>query len=483
MSSNNKKDFVTMVYDVVADVVFFRDKNDTKTIYGEYYIDGTDRKFSNVLSNEFKAYVRMIIHNLKYKITESSVIQYIQDAFTFDNSIPLIEPNIRIAGGLRTGIEYALNDSNQNIVYVDSEGWNVAPSTANSFFISYDHMLPQVKPKRTTKSIFDLLAPYVNLVGDSFILFVIWLICTFASGNNSISGLLVDAEKGSGKTFLSRIIRELSDPSKLDVTIFPTKIDELITLMVNTKFISFDNITQIPKEHSNILCVGITAGTTTKRSLFTTNELSIFKLNTIIVLNGIGVALEDDLAQRCLYMKLPTIDEKKRKEADKLWDGFEADKPEILGAIFDVLSKAMSLIDTIKIDTLPRMASSFVSMAAIAAALDISLDEFTRIYNDNVTAMNKARADSPFVVAIREYMNSPLVPGRKAEALASKMLSNVRSIYSGDKNSLPKSASIFSQQLKADRDTLEIIGYKIFIDDTYSDGTHISIIKSKNMST
>lgn len=477
-NKTNSKNFVEKVEKVLEDVDFFKDKNNPSIIYARYYILNNVEKLSSIDESEFKSYVRMVAMSYKYfKLSADDVVQYVKDYFTVVCIPPEIETNVRTAGNLNGTIEYALHDNNNNVVCVDENGWSIKQSSENHF-LSFKHTLPQVEPVPANRSLFDLMKPYVNLSGDFFTLFIIWLVQIFSFSDHS--AILLSADCGSGKTFLSRVVRAIVDPSRLDVTILPTKVSDLCTILTNSAFVSFDNISEIPKDISDILCTAITGASTTKRELYSTNSLSIFRMHNSIILNGIDVMpSESDLAERLILMKLPKINSNKRVNVDQLWKNFETDKPEILGAIFDTLSEAISIMDTISIKEMPRMASSYREMVVIAHVLGINQDEFARIYKDNIDQLNKNCATTPLVDAIREYMNSPLVNGRKAEALVSKIYAGVRNTYSGDKSTLPKSPSKFSQRLKAERNSLEAIGYTVNFDDTKSAGTMISIIKNK----
>ncbi len=72
---------------------------------------------------------------------------------------------------------------------------------------------------------------------------------------------------------------------------------------------------------------------------------------------------------RSILLHLERIDPIKRKDEEKLWKDFEEVKPEILGGIFDVISKAMSIYPSVKLSLLPRMADFGKWGYAIAEAL------------------------------------------------------------------------------------------------------------------
>ena len=476
--SKSKLSFEQKMSNIVANVVFYRDVYDSSTLYAEFEIYKGTIVFTSIDSPMFNSYLRMTAIGLKYyDLTTMKMKDYIRDYFTVIAPAPSVEAFVRTAGSLRSGIEYDLHDDCGKVVSITPKGWSIT-TTSTKKFTTFPHMQAQDVPVNSDKSLIDLLAPYVNLKGDYLKLFAIWLAQSMSAGSHSC--LLVSAERGSGKSYMSKTIRAILDPSTLDVTALPSKTENLSVILTNTYFVAFDNVSMISKDISDLLCSAITGATIAKRTLFSTNDLSVFKMHNTLIINGIAlVPDESDLAERMILMKLKKLSGQKLKEERKLWAEFKKDKPEILGAIFSVLSSAMNIIDTLQLTSLPRMANSFVEMCAIAMAMGIPKEEFINIYDRNITTLNKERAHTPLVEAIREYMNSPLVTGRKAEDYANNLLTNIRDYYSGDKNLLPKSASAFSKRLKAERNVLDAIGFNVNIDDTPAKGTLIAIIKNK----
>ena len=89
----------------------------------------------------------------------------------------------------------------------------------------------------------------------------------------------------------------------------------------------------------------------------TNSEDVIFTFQRCIAINGIqNVAKRADLLDRSILVELLRIKDEKRKELSEIMATFDADRAEILGGIFDTLSKAMAIYPTVKLCNLPRMA-------------------------------------------------------------------------------------------------------------------------------
>jgi hypothetical protein len=178
-----------------------------------------------------------------------------------------------------------------------------------------------------------------------------------------------------------------------------------------------------------------------------------------------------------LLFKLLPIKEEDRRTDEELNAAFEQDLPEILGAIFNALSDAMTVIKTLKPKRLPRMCSSYIEMLAIAVALGISEAEFERIFFANIAALDKARANIAIVEAVQEYMNSKLVTGRSVSGTVSELFVKIGANYSGAKSDLGRSPSVFGKKLRQELKTFSAVGITVLIDNTYADGTHVKFIK------
>lgn len=472
--------FNELVERITNSVDFYSDTHNKEALFAEFYNGAGIKCFARLESMEFKAFLCMKaleITNGKQSINEDAAVHYIRKHFTYYGYPPKTDVFIRTAGDLENGIEYDLKDTKQRSVIITKNGWGIAKRKKHKFLSSATSM-PQVRPKRTEENPLDLLKPFINLKGNDYILFVVWLIQAFCSGNHS--ALLVSAKRGCGKSSLSRAIRQIISPSEVGISQLSNNRQDFICTLSNLYLVCYDNVRDISKEYSDILCQAITGATVTGRTLYTNNDLYVQQLHNAVVINGISVApSESDLAERFIIITPNTISKKARKREKDLWKSFDETLPYIMGAIFETLHKAMNNIDKISMDNLPRMADAFVDMTAIALALGISEDEFRTIYDENVAKMNKLRSETPLVEAIREAMNDPLINRRSLEGKAEYVYSIVKSRYSGDKRNLPGSASQFSRKLEAEHDVLYAAGYRINIDDTHSDGTEIQIIRRK----
>lgn len=465
-------------------VRFYTDSVDPTTFYAEFTVppmgaNNTAYKlFVDIDDPRLASYIRScVLPDIKDKVSVTDLLTNAKDILLLGGNTDFASPRVRTAGALADGkIEYDLNNYERNYVVVTPEGWKLTNKTMNKFLIRNTNGA-QVVPQRTQKNLLALLKPLVNTDKDSLILFAAWLVQAFCQGHHH--ALLVAAEQGCGKSTLTKMTQRIIDPFKGQPAVMPSKKDDLFTALTNSYFIAFDNTTVLSKEISDVLCSAITEATVAKRKLYTTNELGLYHLHNTLLLNGIEIApTESDLSSRCLLLKLKAISEEKRKTDTEIATIFQDSLPEILGAIFNVLSDAMTIIHQVHPTELPRMAEAYKEMMACAIAMGVPQTRFKEIYNANLSALAKARADIAIVGAVAEYMESPAVSGRKVSGSVTELFNKIRANYSGNKSDIAESASHFSRKLRREYLALYEAGYTVNFDNTGAQNTKIEIIKN-----
>jgi DNA polymerase-1 len=88
-----------------------------------------------------------------------------------------------------------------------------------------------------------------------------------------------------------------------------------------------------------------------------------------------------------------------RKEEGKFWADFAKARPQLVGAMFTVLAKAMALYPTVHLSALPRMADFCRWGYAVAEALGKRGAEFLQAYTDAIGAQNTAAIENHAVAA------------------------------------------------------------------------------------
>ncbi len=471
---------IKIVRKILKGVTFYADATDKTRIYAEYCKDDSRVHFQSYESADFASCLRIWYRDAAGEDSKPNVrdiLTLIMDDRNYYDEFPEIEPRTRVAGCLADGIEYNLADYNNTVIEVRNGMWQVCPSPQYRFLTS-SSQLKQVVPKKTQKTLVELLAPLVNLKGDNLTLFAIWLTQGFSGGSHY--GLLLSAERGSAKSTLTRLVNQIIDPSRATTMRLQKKIEDFQDVLADNYLCCYDNLRSIPEEHSDTLAAAITCTTVAKRVLYTTHDIAYMQLHNLVVLNGINLfPTESDLAERFLYFELKKLTPNQLRPDSEIEQLFSKNRPIILGAIFDLLAKASLLVNRATSVKPTRMANAYVEMLAIARAMGLSDEKFDSIIRTNLAAMQRACASTPLVQAVAEYMDGPAFGKRKVTESSTTFFRNVTANYSGQRSALPSSAAAFSKRLKSEHDGLAAAGFSSIIDDTGPVSSTITIIRDK----
>lgn len=440
---------------VDEDVIYYLDSDNKTSVYVEFKDSNGAYRFEPFGSTYFLAnlgYTYRLETGEKVNPDFSGLLE-IKRQDTIVEMQNLVSINHRIAGSMNDKIAYFLADDKRRTILVTSEGWKRMLKTEEKF-IQREADMAQVKPKRGG-DILALLRPYINLSNDDFRLLVIWLIQAY-SRQSSHYALVISSSRGTGKSTLTKLLRSLIDPSYSDASLTPSSDSDLKNLLANTVMACFDNTAALSEDYSNILCAAITGAKEAKRKLYTDCDQIILNLHNIVILNGIDILpKKSDLIERSLLFELKKIPNDKRKTDYEFWSNFEADKPAILGAVFDTLQKAMQILPDLKVTGLARMADAHKEMLAIALALDIPQDEFQRIFSANQGRLNTSyMQNDPFIRAVVNYVERNKHIDKSATAVYEELS---KSIVGKCKN-FPGDVSALSKRLNEEKDTLLDLG-------------------------
>ena len=300
-------------------------------------------------------------------------------------------------------IVYDLTTPNYEAIEITSRGWGLMPR-GHILFRRYSHQIPQVMP--ITGGDPWRLFEFVNMPESNRLLAMVYLISCFVPDIAHVLPIIT-GEHGAAKTCASDTFKLLVDPSDIMGGIsLPGSEDRLHQMLSHHWFIIFDNIDWIRRGQSDALCRASTGQATAVRALYTNEDDVVFKYKMCVGLNGINnAATKADLLDRAIFLNLDTIPDDRRIHEKVLWRSFSEAKPEILGGIFDALSKALSIYPNTHLDNLPRMADFAVWGCAIAEALGRSKEEFLNAYYENIGRVNRAALEaSPVAVAIMALM-------------------------------------------------------------------------------
>ena len=314
-------------------------------------------------------------------------------------------------------IYYDLADRTWRAMHITSDGWEVEPSPP-PVFRRYAHQRPQVLP--VDGGSLDLLFELINVPdpGERLLLSVYLVASLLPDIPHPI--LIVYGPQGSSKTTMSRLIRNLVDPSIAPVQSLPDKPDQLVQALAHNWMPVFDNVSGLARWSSDMLCRAATGEGFTKRALYTDDEDFIWSFRRCPILNGINVAaVQPDLLDRAILIGLERIDPDQRRSESELLTEFESVRALLLGAMFSALSRAIREKPNIIPSSLPRMADFAHWGQAIAVAMKHSPTEFLVAYEENIRRQNTEVINShPLALAIITFLGErPSWIGGAAELL------------------------------------------------------------------
>jgi hypothetical protein len=300
------------------------------------------------------------------------------------------------------------------VVRVGPGGWLLEPSPP----VLFRHF-PNLKPLPNPEAGGDVkeLASYANLkTSRDKRLFIAYTVTVLLP---HIGRPIFNASgaMGSGKTTLQRLLKRLVDPTAPETVRFDPR--DFLQKAGHASVLMLDNQNTMPEWAADTTCRLVTGEADSKRRLYTDDEDVIIELRRAVLLNGINVPTDrGDVLDRSLVVELERIPDAERKTEEELWERFEAEHPKLLGALFDVLSKAIALKPSIKLSRRPRLADWGEYAAAVYEVMGWGAEAFLKDWDEVVKVQNQATLDgSPVAQAIIKFMEDK----REHTATSSKL--------------------------------------------------------------
>ncbi|MBQ2663715.1 MAG: hypothetical protein IJG16_06150 [Clostridia bacterium] len=448
-------------------------------------IDGGFRRVS-IESKDFNTYVSHKFRKTTGKILPDKIVEEVKkDLYYKQFQKDTSETNFRIK---RIGdtVYYDLNDKLLQYVKIDENGWEILEG--NTDYFSYNPIeTEQVVPKHGGD--IDLLRKYVNFSDEGWILFKAYLVSCFYEGIQHPL-MNVNGVWGSGKSTVAKLVKSLVDPAKHLLTDMPTAKKDFVVTLISSYYMAFDNLSKLTPKQSDMICKCITGGSASFRELYTDMGLVNVSYDALVSMNGISdVITRGDLADRTLYFESLIIDEDKRIPDSEFWKEFEKDKPYILGGIFDILSKAISLYPTIQLKKIHRLGDFHKLGCAIAKAMSPELESvFCKLLNDNKRKQLENTFDNTTMLrATFDYLD--IHEDNRYEGTVSQLYASVKAFIKNDcedKYNLrlfPVADNAYGRKLKEYAQLCRELGWDIYLHKSGNSYVEIKRAKDKSENT
>jgi len=311
-------------------------------------------------------------------------------------------------------------------VEITPRGWQLI-DTPPVKFRRAKGMLPLPRPVAGGSLV--ALRRFVNVGSDAdWRLLVSWLLAALRpSGPYPV--LVIYGEQGSAKSSLVRVLRALVDPNTAALRTMPRDERDLVIAATNGWLIALDNLSYLPDWLSDALCRLATGSGFATRELYTDADETLFAAQRPVVMNGIEeVATRGDLLDRAVILYLPTIPTGERRNEKAFWPAFEQARPEIFGALLDIVSAGLRALPTVRIDDLPRMADFAVWACAAADACGWTAQNFLDAYQGIRDAVHELTLEAS---PVGPFMRDFAVQHSPWEGTASELLRALEALSQG----------------------------------------------------
>lgn len=264
-------------------------------------------------------------------------------------------------------------------------------------------------------------------------------------------------EQGTAKSTTHTALRRLIDPNACDLRSAPRSAEDVFIGAASSWMVCWENVSHLSAQVQDALCTVATGGGYAKRKLFTDADESIINVKRPVSINGISAAVTtQDLVDRTLSIEMPVVRE--RVEVTGLWQEFEANRGQLLGALLDIAAKALELQPSMRLPSgdKPRLVEFALLGMAVAEAAGQSGNTFMQQFNASRQESIARTIDaSPVAGAILEWLNRH-PNGRRASAGA--LMDEIGKFRPTHFDLWPKNAKSFGDALRRAAPALRQLG-------------------------
>lgn len=361
-------------------------------------------------------------------------------------------------GRTSTAVYIDLCDKAWRCVEITKDGWRVLDKSP-IYFVRKKGMdrLPDPQPGGDAQT----LRQFVNVASDDdFILACAWLLgCCFPGVPCPL--FYISGEQGSSKSTLAKMLRSLVDPNLASSRQVPKDERDLMILATNSAIVSFDNISHLSADTSDLFCSIVTGGAMGVRKLYTDDSEQLFVAMRPMVINGIENAIvRPDLLDRTIAIHLQSIPQDSRRRESEIWDAFSRHTPFILGWLCDMVAVAIARMDQVKLPGLPRMADFCQIVSAAEQAFGWPSGKFIEIFEANQTESSASiLEDCLLTKPLMDLLANGPWTGTRAELL--RALEGLAEGVTVKSKWWPTSARQLGSQLKRITPNLRSIGVQV----------------------
>jgi len=420
-------------------------------------------KIIPIRSSDFRKLLVSEIHGVTGEIPSETLVREVS---------MLLEGEALQAGERRLGLRvfqpeegricYDLQKASR-YVEITADGWQVKLHTEGEPLLKIlPHQLPQVEPVPAEAERFREMLNFVRIPDGGTQIVFLSAILSYFLPEIPRPIIIFHGPQGAAKTFTTRLIKRLVDPSALE-TAAVYRLEELPRVLARHYLVALDNLSSLSQEAQDILCRAVTGGGLAKRRLYTDDDDVILRFRRALVLNGINVpGLSPDFLDRAILIELDRIPPEERRSEAELLKEFERALPELLGAAFSAISEAMGLIGEVRAEFEGRPKQRLVDFTiwgeALARALGFQKGAFTAAYAQLCASINREAVEGDVVgeLLLRLMEGQESWSGTATELL-SELKEVARSLGIGE-SGLPRAPNSLSRRINRLKVSLREVG-------------------------
>jgi hypothetical protein len=317
------------------------------------------------------------------------------------------------------------------VLEISASGWKVLDESPVKFIRATGMTsLPIPKAGGTLRDV----VRFLNVSPKNEVLLLTWLTYALRCGA-SYPVLSLKGVQGSGKSTITKIMRALIDPSVAALTAIPKSNRDMAIHAANSHLVAMDNLSEISASLSDTMCCLATGGAYRNRTLFKDRRETILTYRCPLIVNGISeLPNRPDLLDRSVIIEAAPINAKNRRDERRFWSEFESVRPQLFGAMLDVIQAGIRNLDDVRLDNPPRMADFARWGIATEQAAGYPAGTFMAAYGANREDANAAAIESsPIAQLLYHFLCSSKqkhgdgVPRFEFHGTAVKLLSELRS--------------------------------------------------------